>query len=301
MMKEKLKEFCKALNIEKVGIAPIGPYNDLYKRLMMRKDNEQLTGFEELDINLRTDPRLTMANVKSIIVCLFPYYVGEKEEANLSKYTYAQDYHMIVRDKLNEIGTYLTNNIANFEYMSFVDTGPLVDRYLAYLASLGYFGINSHLITDDYGSYFFIGYILNNYDFKPDQPMDKTCYQCKTCIKKCPGQIILGNFDIDPRKCRAYITQIKGDLTEDEIEILKKTDMVFGCDICQDVCPHNRGVKHTEIEAFKNDLIYSLKHEDLEGISNKEFMRRYKNRAFSWRGKKTILRNFNYIKGHIDK
>lgn len=299
-MKRKLNEFCKTLNIDYVGIAPVGPYKELEKTLKDRIDRGYITGMEEKELKKRIDPKETMKDAKSIIVCLFPYFIGDYEYANISKYTYSIDYHIIIREKLEKIGRYLKENIEGFSYEAFVDTGPLVDRYLAYQAGLGYFGINNHIITEKYGSFVFIGYILNNYNFEEDKPLDKTCIKCGECIRKCPGGAILGDFKIDPRKCASFITQKKEGLTEEEIHILKKSNKVFGCDICQDVCPHNQKIVHTNMEEFKKDLIYTLKEDDISEMSNKAFKRIYKDRAFSWRGRKIILRNINVLKEKDD-
>jgi epoxyqueuosine reductase len=146
---------------------------------------------------------------------------------------------MIVKDKLEQIGEFLTARILGFKYQAFVDNGPLADRNMAYLSGLGYYGVNAHIITDKYGSYVFIGYIINNYAFEADKPMDRTCIQCGRCVECCPGCAILGNFDINPLRCRSFITQKKGELTEQEENILRKSPLVYGCDICQDVCPWN--------------------------------------------------------------
>lgn len=295
-MKTILKDFCSSIGIEYAGIADIGPYNELEVILKDRIAKGYYTGMEEVDIKKRIDPSRTMKNVKSIIVCIFPYFTGNMEGANISKYTYSLDYHIIAGERLKDIGEFLTSRIEGFEYKCFVDSGPLVDRYLAYLAGIGYFGVNSSIITDKYGSYLFIGYILNNYPFEPDEPMDRTCIKCGECVKRCPGAAILGDFSINPKRCISYITQKKGELTEEEIEILNKNPMVFGCDICQDVCPHNQGIEITNMAEFKKDLIYKLEYDEISGISNKEFKRRYGDRAFSWRGKGIILRNFKNIK-----
>ncbi|WP_425447131.1 tRNA epoxyqueuosine(34) reductase QueG [Dethiothermospora halolimnae] len=294
-MKSKLNDICKNLNIEYMGISNIGPYLELKEILEMRNKEGYYTPFDGSDMDKKVDPKLTMENVKSIIVCLFPYLTDNMEKSNLSKYTHSIDYHIIVKNKLNKIGEELEKEIDGFEYMSFVDTGPLVDRYLAYQAGLGFFGINSHIITEKYGSYVFIGYILNNYPFEYDKPLDKTCVQCYRCVKACPGQIILGDFNIDPKKCKSYLTQKKGELPNDEEQIIKKTDLVFGCDVCQDVCPHNKNVEKTIIGDFKKDLIFNLDYEEISKMSNRGFKREYGNRAFSWRGKKPILRNLLYL------
>lgn len=295
-VKEKLKDFCSTIDIEYEGIAPIGPYDELGHRWRARLDQGHITGFEEKDFEKRIDPKLTIPDAQSVIVCLFPYFAGSNEAANLSKSSFSLDYHLIVKDKLEQIGEFLCSQIPGFQYKAFVDNGPLADRYMAYLAGLGYFGINAHIITDKYGSYVFIGYIINNYPFEADKPQDRTCIQCGRCVERCPGCAILGNFDIDPLRCRSFLTQKKGELTEQESDILSKSPLVYGCDICQDVCPHNQNISHTPIKEFKENIKRSLKYDELKEISNKEFLKRYKNRAFSWRGKVMLVRNFEIIR-----
>ena len=295
MNKEKLKEFCSSIGLKCVGIAGVGPYYDLEKIIKQKLSNGYFTGMEEEIIEKRVNPRLIMENAKSIIVCAFPYYVDEVEESNLSKYCYGEDYHIVAKRYLQQICDFLEEEINNFEYKFFVDNGPLVDRYLAYQSGIGYFGINNNIITDEYGSYIFIGYIVNNYEFYADDPLPKTCIKCNKCVKYCPGNAILGNFDLNPRRCLSYITQKKDDLSEEEINLIKENKMVFGCDICQEVCPHNKGISITNIEEFKTNLITKLDYNEINDISNKEFKRRYGNRAFSWRGKKIIQRNIEII------
>ena len=295
-MKETLREFCKSIGIDAMGIAPIGPYVELQQILKERISKGRFTEFEEQELQLRINPQLTMDNVQSIIVCLFPYYPGEKAEANVAKYTYSVDYHRIIRRKLEEVGSFLGKKISGFEYKAYVDNGPLADRYLAYMAGLGFYGLNSHIITDAYGSYVFIGYMLTNYPFETDKPLKRTCMLCGECKKACPGSSILGDSGIDPRTCRSYLTQKKGELTRSEIDVIKKTNLVFGCDSCQEVCPHNAGIALSNIAEFQEDRMEELSYDELVGMSNKEFMRRYGNRAFSWRGRKLLIRNFEYLR-----
>ena len=296
MKKEELKDFCKSIGIDCVGIAGVGPYYDLEKIIKQRLFNGYTTGMEEPIIEKRVNPKETMENVKSIIVCAFPYYIGNFNESNLSKYCYGEDYHIVVKDMLQQICNHLLDNIDNFEYKIFADNGPLVDRYLAYLSGIGYFGINNNIITDEYGSYVFIGYILTNYEFQSDTPLEKTCIKCGKCVKYCPGNALEGNYQMDPKKCVSYITQKKEELTDEEKEKMRKNKSVFGCDVCQNVCPHNQDVAISKIEEFTTNLITNLSEEEINSISNKDFKRRYNDRAFSWRGRNIIKRNMDIIK-----
>ena len=295
MNKNKLKEFCKSIGINCVGIAGVGPYHDLENIIKDRTKKDFITGMEETSIEKRINPRASMENAESIIVCAFPYFVEDVVDSNLSKYCYGMDYHIVVKEKLQQIADYIDSETEGFQYMIFTDNGPLIDRYLASISGIGYYGINNNIITDEYGSFVFIGYIINNYYFEPDKKSEKSCIKCGKCIKSCPGKAILGDFEMNPKKCLSYITQKKEDLSEDEKIALKNNKKIFGCDICQDVCPHNISISKTNIKEFKEELIYNLKEEEINNISNKEFRRRYKEKAFSWRGKKIIQRNIEIL------
>lgn len=296
MNTNSLKKFCKSIGVDTVGVAGIGPYYDLEKIIKKRIDKGYITGMEEPVIEKRINPKATMGNVESIIVCAFPYYVEDNNNANISKYCYGKDYHIVVKEKLENIAKYISDKIEDFEYMVFADNGPLVDRYLATISGIGYYGINNNIITDKYGSYVFIGYILNNYKFEIDDKNEKNCIKCGKCIDNCPGGAILGSFEFNPKRCLSYITQKKEELDEEEINMLKKSNKVFGCDICQDICPHNKNISKTSIKEFYEDIMYNLDEDEILNISNKEFKRRYKEKAFSWRGKKIIQRNMEILK-----
>lgn len=229
---------------------------------------------------------------KTAIVCLFPYFSGYAD-GNLSLYARPYDYHSIIKEKLSIVCDYIRTLSPDTKCEVFADTGPHVDRLLAYNAGLGFYGKNGMLINDDLGSFFFIGYILCDLKMEEDTPLSKTCIGCNKCIESCPGGALGEDFKID--RCASHISQKKGDLAEHEIAILKKSKLIFGCDMCQRVCPHNN-ITPRPMKEFTEDLIHSLSLSDIENLSNREFMKKYGERAFSWRGKGVLLRNINILK-----
>ena len=295
MNKKEIIELFNNKGIDTVGIANVGPYDELKKILEDKVSKNLITGMEEPDIEKRINPKLIMEDASSIIVCAIPYYTGKEYESNISRYCYGLDYHLVIKEKLNEICEEIKSKDDKFKYEIFTDNGPLVDRYLAYLAGIGYYGINNNIITDKYGSYVFIGYIVNNYNLEVNESNDKTCLGCNKCVKYCPGNALEGNYQMDPKKCISYITQKKEELTDEEKRKMKKNKSLFGCDICQVVCPHNKDIEISKFKEFTNNLITNLNEEEINSISNKEFKRRYKERAFSWRGRNIIKRNMDII------
>lgn len=230
-------------------------------------------------------------NFKTALVALFPYFAGEDEKSNLSKYCQSEDYHKVCTRILDKIC-----NECNFkDYKIFCDTGYHIDRALAFEAGLGFYGKNSMLINDKLGSFFFIAYALLNEDLKLDFPLEKSCIGCNNCIKKCPNGAILNDGKICEERCVSAITQKKGELSQKEEELIKNGRLIFGCDICQNVCPHNKNLTCTPITDFLNDRINVLSLSDIENLSNKEFKEKYGKYAFSWRGKKVLERNLKIL------
>lgn len=228
---------------------------------------------------------VTGKSFKSCIVALFPYFCGFPKEQNISIYSHGKDYHLVTRRILTSVADSL--GLSGYDVHS--DTGPCIDRRLALEAGLCFEGKNGLCINDRYGSYFFIGYIACNLELDVTKPLDKKCIGCNRCVEACPGGALGEVFDID--RCLSHITQKKGELSPFEAELVKKGELVFGCDVCQRVCPHNEYAEHTPIEEFRDNRITSLFEDELSRMSNKEFISKYGDRAFSWRGKKVIERN----------
>lgn len=230
-----------------------------------------------------------MDGAKTVIVCAFSYYSGA-EKGNISRYAQGLDYHTVARNKMSAIVDFLVKQ--GYSGMAFADNGPLNERLLATLSGLAFIGKNHMAINERLGSYFFIGYIITDCWLEPDEENRSKCANCGECIRVCPmGALCEESFKEE--KCLSYVTQKKGELKKEERDAIIKANSVWGCDMCQEVCPHNRGIEITEIDEFKNDLIVNLKIDD--DLSNKDFKRLYNDRAFAWRGKSVLIRNQNVI------
>ncbi len=290
-MKDRLKQICSLLDIEYVGVIPPGPYNDLGKILQKRLKEGCLSGMDKDGIKTAIDARNFLKEAKSVIVCLFPYYSGDIANSNIAMYARSIDYHKTIIGMLENICEKLGEYICDFKYEAYTDKGPMIDRYLAWKAGLGFYGLNSQIINEKYGSYVMIGYIITNYPFEFDSPVNKECHRCYNCISSCPGNAIGDKFDFSLHKCVSYITQKKGELSEEEARLVSEHNMVYGCDVCQRVCPHNKDIPITPLACFNENLITSLNWDDIENLSNRKFRKAYGDRAFSWRGRSVIERN----------
>lgn len=237
---------------------------------------------------------ITLDGADTCIMCAFPYYCSAlNRTGNLSYYTQCLDYHVIVKDKLEKTAHFLRNEIGAQKAACFTDVGAPVEKKLAVAAGIGIQGKNALVISPLYGTYFFIGYIRTDLDLPTDPPLKGGCANCGMCVKSCPGTAL--NDGLDALRCASYISQKRGRLTDDEAEILHRSGYVFGCDICQKVCPHNN-VSFSPMKEFCVDIKESISLSEIEPLSNKEFLNRYGNRAFSWRGKNVLIRNLNIFK-----
>ena len=284
----KLQEDCKQLHIPVVGTTSWPLPNEA--RQILCESNPCPFTAADLDERLMGTPDFMP---RSAIVCLFPYHVPYSGATNLARYTWATDYHLVVTDYLQRLVDELSSTNPSELFSIHCDTSPLADRYMAYLAGLGFYGKNKCFINPIWGSYIVIGTVLTTLEFEPNTPMTETCLGCNRCISACLGKCLDHNeFKYDT--CKSYLTQKKGDLTNNEQSIIKKSPLVFGCDVCQEVCPHNKDLPTTPIVEFQSIEPY-VDIEELESISNKEFKSKYGHRAFSWRGKKILIRNNKYI------
>ena len=228
-------------------------------------------------------------DAKSLIIFLLPYYVGDA--VNLSEYSASLDYHLIIGEITSKLIEVLRGIYPQNKFAGFGDHSPIDERGAALAAGLGILGDNGLIINEKYGSYVFVADVIT--DVEPEQlgaisphPVLK-CEGCGACRAACPTGILRAESE----SCLSAITQRKGDLTQDEIALMKKHNTVWGCDICQSVCPHNSNPSVTPIEFFHRDRISLLTSDVLNGMSDEEFV----TRAFAWRKRKTIERNLKFL------
>ncbi len=305
-LKEKIISYSKDIGIDLIGFTDAEPFKKLEKILLNRKAKGYLSGFEEKNIELRIDPKKTLNSAESIIVIGMSYYTNEEDLDNreepkfygeLARTAWGQDYHIILKNRLEKLADFISNEYDEFEYKAFVDTGPLVDRYLANRSGVGFYGYNSSIINEDFGSWIFIGYMITNIPFKKDKPLDTTCVGCNLCIENCPNSAIEGPYEFNANKCLSNVLQQKKDIEENVLSKIGKK--IYGCDICQNVCPHNKGIKESTSKAFTpKELPHKVDLISLLNFSNKEYNSLFKENASGWRGKKILQRNAIIILGN---
>lgn len=236
--------------------------------------------FQHLNIlDVRSKARIPQ-NCTGAIAMIFPYYNKNALGGNISAYCSVADYHTVVGMQLKSICEQLSQKYPGHRFVPFVDASPVDEVDMCVKAGLGVRGKNSLLITPDYGSFVFIGEILTTLPLETTCHRDKGCLDCGLCAGACPGGAITDG--VCTEKCASHISQKKGELSAEETDILRRAHTVFGCDICQTVCPMNRNIKE-EKNLFSGDILSTVTAENVEKI--------YKNRPFGWRGLKVLQRN----------
>ncbi len=225
----------------------------------------------------------------SVIVLAFPYYTGEHSPKNISRYAMIPDYHLVAGEYLRRICEHLRELFPSNHFEGFVDNSPLREVSCGQAAGLGVIGDNGLLIHPTYGSYLFLGEIVTDLPLVPNQPMGTGCLHCGACRRACPQGALQNNCSVELSLCRSHISQKKGELTPEEQEQLIQGGLIWGCDICNDVCPMNRNVTLTPIPEFLESLVPYLNEEQVLALLDR--------RAYNYRGKKTILRNYFLLFG----
>jgi len=256
---EKIKQQAVALGFNKIGIVPAGALTEEGEQLkewFARGFHGQM-GYMARDPQKRSDPRLLMPSAKSVICVALNYFRPEKHVdspaiGKISRYAWGDDYHDVLRDKLKELLEWITGHAAEVEGRICVDTSPIMDKAWAAHAGLGWIGKHTNLITKEYGSWVFLGELLLSIELDYDSYIEQDhCGKCMACIEACPTQAIIAPYQIDATRCISYGTiELRASELPEPIES-NLENWVFGCDICQDVCPWSRFSKPSEEPRFE--------------------------------------------------
>ncbi|KAB2496617.1 tRNA epoxyqueuosine(34) reductase QueG [Priestia endophytica] len=298
-LKEEVIAYSKEIGIDKIGFASASTFQTLKNRLERHRELGYESGFEEKDLEKRTNPDLLLEEAKSIIAIAVAYPSkmkdaprGTKEDRRgiFCRASWGHDYHNVLRDRLNKLEAFIKEKVPSARLKSMVDTGELSDRAVAERAGIGWSGKNCAIITPEFGSYVYLGEMVTTLPFEPDQPVEDGCGTCNKCIDVCPTGALVQGGQLNSHRCIAFLTQTKGFLP-DEFRT-KIGNRLYGCDTCQTVCPENKGKDfHLHAELEPDPEIAKPKLKPLLQMSNREFKEKYGHVSGSWRGKKPIQRN----------
>ncbi len=258
-----------ALGFSDVGISEAQPLIEERKKLehWLSKGYHGTMSYMERYIEQRTFPTLLVPNAKSVITLLLNYYPAKKQNSNapkISKYAYGKDYHHIIKEKLVELLQFIETQHGAIAGRGFVDSAPLFERALAVKSGLGWIGKNGNLILKKKGSFFFIANLLIDIPlhFTNPKPITDHCGTCKKCIEVCPTQAILPNKIVNATQCISYYTIELKAVLKDKHNPLPLNDWMFGCDVCQDVCPWNKfstPTKDAALEPYAEIINFEIK------------------------------------------
>jgi epoxyqueuosine reductase len=274
-------EKAKQLGFDLVGFAKADLLIQETKNLetWLQKGYQATMNYMENNLHKRKNVKEILPNAKSVISMALNYFTPEKhsneiDKGKVSRYAWGKDYHLIIWQKLDELETILKELEPEFETLSYVDTGPVMDKAWAVRAGIGWMGKHTNVINPDYGSWFFIATIITNYEFDYSEMITDHCGTCTACIDACPTNAIVQEYVVDANKCISFQTIENKD--EIPIELKGKFDnWIFGCDICQDVCPWNQKfAQYSWIQEF-HPHNKELAYDDVMNLDNNDFKVRF--------------------------
>lgn len=303
---EKIKKKATEIGFTDCKIARAGLLSEDAKHLkkwLKAGMNADMLYMED-NVDKRINPKKLMPGAMSVVVVILNYFPEDKlaEENNfhISKYAYGRDYHKVMKSMLKKLQIAIHEEIVHHNARAFVDSAPVLEKAWAERAGLGWIGKNANLISPEHGSYVFIGELLLDIELEYDKPLRDFCGSCSKCILACPTNAILEPKTIDSRLCISYWTiENKGSI--DASLKGKFQDRIFGCDICQDVCPWNKTVKFHSLDEFKPDPeIISMRKKDWEQLTIEKFNRLFKGSALKRTGYAGLKRNIRFVMGKED-
>ena len=302
---EKIKRKAHEIGFHKIGIVraePLDKEGENLKKWLAKNFHGEMTWLER-EPEKRSNPKLLFAEAKSIVVVAMNYFTPREHEENpargkISRYAWGDDYHDVLKEKLRELLDWIKSEVPEAEGKICVDTAPVMDKAWAIRAGLGWLGKHSNLITKDYGSWVFIGEILLNLELEYEREIIADhCGNCTACLDACPTGAIVQPYVVDSRACLSYAT-IELRTPELPSEISENLEgWLYGCDICQDVCPWNRFEKPTEETRFeprKNETSIDL--DEILSFDHEKYVERFRRSAMKRTKLTGLQRNAKALK-----
>jgi epoxyqueuosine reductase len=256
--------------------------------------------------DVRLNPKLLVEDAKIVVSLMYNYYTETKQkntDYKISKYAFGKDYHEVIKKKLRLFLQRLNNEIGEINGRSFVDSAPILERVWAKKSGLGWTGKHSLTINKQQGSFFFLAELVLDIDAAADAPLAKDyCGTCTACIDACPTGAIVGNSIIDAAKCISYLTiELKDEIIPQSFKN-QMNNYIFGCDICQEVCPWNRfSIAHQETDFYPDNQLLNMNNTDWENITEEIFRELFRHSPIKRAKFNGLKRNINFIKNIIDE
>ena len=301
-----IKAEARKIGFDGCGISKAGELTEDRERLSawLKKHYHASMRYMENHFGKRVNPSILVENAKSVISVILNYYPAERQKDPdapvVSKYAYGRDYHRVIRPKLKQLLQYINSEIKPAKGRGFVDSAPVLDRAWAARAGLGWIGKNSMLISPGSGSYFFIGSLIVDIELSYDSPIPDFCGDCNRCLNACPTQAIVTPHVIDSGKCISYHTiENRGEI-DPELKG-KFQHRVFGCDICQDVCPWNRkATPHGHSELMPITALLEMKRNDWYQLDDRQYSDVFQTSAIKRTGFQGLKRNLKFIQDEYE-
>lgn len=304
-LSQKIKQKAREIGFSNCGFAKAERLDE-EARFLERWLNQQQHGkmtYMENWFDKRTDPRLLIEGAKTVISLSYNYFSDKKQSdpnaPKIAMYALGKDYHEVVKAKLNLLFDFIKQEVGDVNGRCFVDSAPVLERAWAQRSGIGWIGKNTNLLTKRQGSYFFLGEIILDLELPPDSPVKDYCGNCTKCIDACPTDAIIAPYHVDGSKCISYFTiELKDELLPNDLKG-KFENWMYGCDICQQVCPINsQAENHTEPEFEPLAQLLSMTQSDWENLQEDQFKILFKHSAVKRTKFKGLNRNIGFLKQH---
>lgn len=302
LLTQEVRKIGMSLGFDKIGFAKAEELPEKnYLALWLEKGFHGKMTWMEQNFEKRANPQELVPGSSTVISVALNYYreaEREKDSLKISRYAWGDDYHKVLKKKLKSFYLQVQELIPEFEGRYFVDTAPISDKMWAVKSGIGWLGKHSNVITRDFGSWVFLGELVVNYEFDYDEPIGNFCGTCERCLTACPTGAIVEPYIVDSNKCIPYLTiELKSENPIPTEFEGKMEGWIFGCDICQDVCPWNiKFAQVSKVEEFKErDFLVSLKAEEILNLKEEEFLEIFRNNAVKRTKFEGLKRNTEFV------